>query len=251
MPVKVNKLWSNKKFLDLDLETKVLYLYLVTNPSISIVGVICPDLDIVCIQLKMGIDQIRYHTKILIDKGYLYVGKHDGELYFVVIEHFNSLPKSESTVLKVTKELQSLPVSLQAKLKKIGVSVDKKVVEFTKPTVQEVNDYAISMGYLIDGQAFIDYYEETADRYGRKDIWLDSRGKQVKDWKGKLRKVWFKDERKLTPCKGAPKGFEYFFIEMDGELKTPDGWRDGKPYSKNFLINKQLKKTYEERKGSS
>lgn len=251
MGIKVSKLWSNSKFSSLTINSKLLYIYLGTNASINSVGVLMPNIDVICIELGMTIEEVRESTKELVLHKYLLVDKIDGILFFTLPAHFNSLPKSNSTILKVTKDLKELPNRLRRKLEIIGISVDRKAISFIKPTLEEVNSYAISMGYLIDGQAFIDYYEETANRYGRKDIWLDSRGKQVKDWKGKLRKVWFKEERKLTPCKGAPKGYEYFFIELDGELKTPDGWRDGKPYSKNFLINKQLQKTYEERKGNS
>ena len=42
---------------------------------------------------------------------------------------------------------------------------------------------------------------EQAAKFGKKGVWVDGRGKQVNDWKGKLRKVWFKDERKINAQK--------------------------------------------------
>ena len=251
MAVKVSKLWSNKKFTTLTKDSKILYLYLCTSPSISFAGVLHLNLQVVEIETAITLEDIRISTKELIDKGYVYVGKHEDEIYFVVIDHFKTAPKSESTVIKLTKELASLPQSLQSKLQELGISTDKKMSEFIKPTIQAVTEYSISKGYKVNAETFINYYDETSLKFGRNDIWFDGRGKQVKDWKGKLRKVWFKDEFKLEPVKGAPKGFEFFFIEENGDMKFPDGWRDGKPFSKNFVLNKELQREYEKRKGNS
>lgn len=244
MSVKVNKLWSNKKFSNLSKDCKILYLYLCTNPQISFLGVLTPNTEVICLELKMKMDELRTASKNLIDKGYLYVGKHKEDIYFIVLDHFTTLPKSETTVLRVNKEFTSYPESFQEILRKFDIKASKKVIEFKKPSVEEVNSYAISKGYLIDGKSFIDYYEGVADRFARKDIWLDNRGKQVRDWRAKLRKVWFKEENKLTPLDGAPKGYEYFHIIVGGKMKVPDGWRNGKPFSKDFVINKKLLEAY-------
>jgi hypothetical protein len=66
---------------------------------------------------------------------------------------------------------------------------------FTLPTVEQVGDYAESLGYPnFDAKRFIEYYAERN--------WLDSKGQPVRDWKAKLRNVWLKDLKK--PQRGDP-----------------------------------------------
>lgn len=70
--------------------------------------------------------------------------------------------------------------------------IKKKVVnKFTAPTILEVETYFIENGYNkeIAKKAF-EYYA-VAD-------WKDSKGNQVKNWKQKMRGVWFKDENKIN-----------------------------------------------------
>jgi hypothetical protein len=66
---------------------------------------------------------------------------------------------------------------------------------FTPPTVEQVRDYAESLGYPnFDAKRFIEYYAERD--------WLDSKSQPVRDWKAKLRNVWLKDLKK--PQRGDP-----------------------------------------------
>ena len=60
---------------------------------------------------------------------------------------------------------------------------------FIKPTEEEVINYFEEKGYRKDiaKKAFL-YYSEMD--------WHDSRGKPIKNWKGKMVAVWFKDEHK-------------------------------------------------------
>jgi len=70
--------------------------------------------------------------------------------------------------------------------------IKKKVVnKFTAPTILEVETYFTENGYNkeIAKKAF-EYYA-VAD-------WKDSKGNQVKNWKQKMRGVWFKDENKIN-----------------------------------------------------
>jgi hypothetical protein len=245
MSVKVSKLWGNNKFNNLTNISKLFYIYLVTNPSINTVGVLSLNLKVVEAQLTLTMEQIRDSTKELISNGYLYVKQFNSAVYFIVPAHFNTLAKSDSTILKITKDLEALPDGLRDFLNTLNINTLSKARVFVKPTKKEVLDYSTSNGYTINADSFINYYQSEADKRGRSDVWINSRGKVVRDWKATLRNVWFKDENKLKECKGAPKGFEHFYIELKGKSYSPDFWKNNLPQSKDFLISKELQKEYE------
>lgn len=251
MAVKIGKLWSNSKFSSLSNNSKLFYIYLSTSPSINSVGVCSLDIKVVSIQLDLSVDDLRTSMLELVEKDFILCDNISGELYFTVLGHFNTVPKSDTAVLKVKNDLDSLPAKLVKKLNSKGITVDRKVIKFTEPTEEEVMDYALSQGYKIDAAAVIEYYRSKARQYGKVGLWVDSRGKQVKDWKAKLRVVWFKDEHKLKTVDGAPKGYEHFFINFEGKLVFPESWKNGKPFSKNIAVNKKLQEEYEKRKGNS
>jgi len=68
---------------------------------------------------------------------------------------------------------------------------EKRVVnKFTPPTILEVETYFTENGYTKElAKKSFEYYA-VAD-------WKDSKGNQVKNWKQKMRGVWFKDENKV------------------------------------------------------
>lgn len=246
MAVKISKLWSNNRFLNLTNNSKLFYIYLATNPNIMTVGVVSLNLDMLTVQLGLTKDEVREASKQLVDAGLIAIKKYD-ELYFIVKAHFDSVPKSDTTVLKINKELDLLPSKLVKFLDSININTSRKAVVFNEPTPDEIMKYALSYGYQINAKAVIDFYRSKAKAYGKEGLWLDSRGKQVKDWKAKLRVVWFKDENKLKVVDGAPKGFESFYIDFEGQQVFPESWKDGKPHSKNIAIKKALQKEYEKR----
>tara|TARA_R110000822_G_scaffold5266_10_gene22619 strand:+ start:1759 stop:2511 length:753 start_codon:yes stop_codon:yes gene_type:complete len=250
MAVKVSKLWSNNNFLKLTNGSKLLYIYLATNPSIMMTGVLNVNLEMLTVQLNLSLKEIRESTQELVKSKFVSVKKIDN-LYFIVKAHFDSVPKSDTSVLKLNKELESLPNSLVKFLESINVSSSRKVVTFSEPTPAEVMDYSLSQGYQVNAEAFIGFYRGKALAHGKVGLWLDGRGKQVKDWKAKLRVVWFKDENKIKVVAGAPKGFESFYIDFEGKQVFPESWKDGKPYSKNIAVLIALKKEYERRKTNS
>lgn len=247
MAVKVSKLWSNALFTKLTNNSKLFYIYLCTSPDINSVGVCSLDINVISIQVSMGIDELREAMVELVDKGLILCDNISGVVYFTVLSHFNTLPKSDTSVMNVRRDLESLPTKLSDKLRSHGISTDRKAVKFKEPTLEEVADYAISKGYNIDAKAVVDYYRGQAKARGREGVWLDSRGSQIRDWRSKLRLVWFKDERKMKEVKGAPKGFEYFFINMEGIIVYPDSWKNNKPCSKSIAVDRKLKQEYERR----
>ena len=251
MSVKISKLWNDTKFQNLTNDSKLLYIYLATNPNIMSVGVINLNIDLATLQLNSNIDIIRGSTKELVESGYIKVYKYDNCLYFVVIDHFNTLPKADSTVAKINRELKTLPDNLVKNLDSLGIKTNRKVVDFEIPSEEDILDFAASKGYIVDAKQFSQFYLDQGKKFGKEGQWVDSKGKQVKDWRAKLRLVWFRDENKLKEVKGAPKGFEFFHITFDGKSAYPDYWKDGKPFSKNFVVTKELQKEYERRKKSS
>lgn len=251
MGVKISKLFKDNRFQKLPNNTKLLYIYLASNSSLNNVGVLCPNLETVAIEVGCSIEELRNSTKILRDSKYIYIKKYNDVIYFIVPEHFNTIPKSEASVLKIQKTLKQLPDKLVTFLNTIEISIQSKIKTFIEPTSEEVSEYALSFGYLINGEEFIKYYKEQAIKFGKKNIWVDGRGNQVNDWKGKLRKVWFNIENKINGQKDAPKGFELFYVKKDGKVIQPDGWKNGKPYSKSLAIDVLLKKEYAKRKTNS
>ncbi len=67
----------------------------------------------------------------------------------------------------------------------------KKSPSFTPPTLDEVKKYFKENGYTEQSAEKAFYYYEEGE-------WKDSHGNQVKNWKQKMRGVWFKDENKIN-----------------------------------------------------
>lgn len=243
MGIVVSKLWGNNKFKSLTNNSKLLYLYLVTNTSISYVGVVANEPEDISKNLSLTLDQLRDSMTELVDSNYIYVVKAEGHIYWIVPSHFSTVGNSDSMIEKIKSDMKSLPEKVVQKLESIGISSDKKRKKFDKPTVEEIEMYAMTQGYLIEGKTFYDFYQNNPK--SNEHLWYDGRGKLVMDWKAKLRKVWFKDDRKLKLVAGAPKGFEYFHLKEGSSLIFPDGWKEGKPFSKDFLLNKKLQKEFE------
>lgn len=65
------------------------------------------------------------------------------------------------------------------------------------PNFGSVKDYFLENGYSEEAamKAFR-YYESSRGEKGR--VWKDSKGNTVKNWKQKMRGVWFKDENKVV-----------------------------------------------------
>lgn len=244
MAVKIDKLWSDTRFNELDNTTKLFYLYLISNPNIKSVGVVTLNLDIVQVHMGVGLEQIRNMTKELRNSELVHVLKAEGTVYFIVPDHFRSLPKSEVVLRKVMREFKELPNKLVEYLKVIGIDTSAKETVFIKPSEEEVFEYGMSQGYIVDAQAFVNFYDEKAKVFGKPQVWVDSNGKQVRDWKAKLRKVWFRGAKKVKGCKNAPEGYEYFYVKVGEEYYTPDRWINGLPCSNNFLVDKELKKKF-------
>lgn len=81
-------------------------------------------------------------------------------------------------------------IPLQPKERKERKVKKESETEFTQPIVSDFISYFEENGYnvMLAKKAF-NYYNDNG--------WKDSQGVQVKNWKGKVRNNWFKDEGKL------------------------------------------------------
>ena len=75
------------------------------------------------------------------------------------------------------------------------------------PSLSEVKSFFKENGYSIESaERAYNYYQESINGT-KKRIWRDGRGNEVRNWKQKMRSVWFKEENKLqqnTPPPGFP-----------------------------------------------
>lgn len=248
MAVNVSKLWREGRFQSLSRDAKLLYIYLSTSPNINTLGLLNASPDSIQFDLSQSDSDFRKACVEVRDAGYVIIFKVGPQVYFYLPDHFPTLPKSVTVSKRVSKDIAKLPKDVVKYLDASGLIPDvDKHVEFKAPTVEDIESYALSKGYLVDAQAIIEFYEGKAKLFNKKG-WYDSRGKAVKDWRGKLRKIWFKDENKLEKCEGAPKGFEYFFVKENGRNITPDKWKDGLPVSNGgFLETKILQREYKKK----
>ena len=85
-----------------------------------------------------------------------------------------------------------VPVSNLPKVKesKVKESKVKKKETFAPPELSEVISYFEENGYSEDSA-------KKAYQYYSVMNWIDSKGNQVKNWKGKMLSVWFKSENKI------------------------------------------------------
>lgn len=234
--VQVGKLWGDAKFNSLSPISKLLYCYLVSQPSISTLGVI----DIYLDKIEFDLSLVRHsspHTLGELSKvGYIIrvLNKDEPQrTKIIVLEHFKSLPKSKSNLRKAIDEGKNSDESLKEILRDIFSSKDFNDDSFTPPTPSEVSKYALSIGYIVKGKDFVEYYTD--------NDWYDKNDKKVRNWKAKVRKVWCRDTNKLETADGAPKGFKYFYVEIEeGHRVYPQSWVRGLPSHKNHIYTQYL-----------
>lgn len=107
-----------------------------------------------------------------------------------VLQRWAKVKQNDTSVLQLnTSVLQN--DTEESRVDKSRVEKDKRRVvnKFTAPTILEVQTYFIENGFNKElAKRAFDYYDVAN--------WKDSKGNQVKNWKQKMRGVWFKDENK-------------------------------------------------------
>lgn len=240
--VKFGRLWGDAKFASLSPNSKLLYCYLVSQPNITTLGVVSLHKDRVIFDL--GIKDFDKSYKSLLKSNYI-KGYEEGDiLHTVVVGHWKSLSKSKSNIRKALDEGKSANPKLLNIFRKVYTKGDfESNSVFKAPTPTEVADYALSLGYVVDGKSFCDYY-------GGND-WYDKNDKLVRNWKAKVQKVWCREDNKLEKAEGAPEGFEYFYIELEkGNRIFPTSWKDGLPQHGNFVYAQYLINGFNEKNSS-
>jgi len=247
--VKVNLVFKNASLQKLSKEAKLLYIYLITNPEIDILGVCSLNVEVSALLLDITIQELRAATTELI-KNKLIMVFSDGTalVYFLVLGHYDTQPKGTQTLKKATDTIKILPEVVRDYIED-NFDLEAKSTVFVEPTVQEIEDFATSVGFSVDGQTILDYYRGRAEFYRKKVGWWDGKGKQVIDWKRKVRNVWCKDSNKLKENPDAPEGLKYFHVMIAGKQVYPDYWKEGKPYSRSGIIETtELQEAYERKK---
>ena len=220
-----------------------------THPKITTLGVLVLNIDVTSIETDIEIDELRVAFKELKTNNYIsYKIVPSGPL-FLILGHYNTLPKGDQTVKKSVEELKGYDPDIRNFIE-FYLDITTRSSTFVPPTVKEVLDFSLSNGYYIDAKEFIDYYDRQAQRLG-KTTWVDGNGKQVKDWRMKLQRVWFKNAQPIKLPKDAPKGLETFHIFDNGQVILPDYWDNGLPYSNDGLIkSKKLQEAYARKRNS-
>jgi len=92
--------------------------------------------------------------------------------------------------------------------------------KFVKPTPKEVTEYALSIGYVLDGEAFCDFYESKGWLVGRSP--MKSWPAAVRTWKRMERKrhnstPWGYDGQENPPKKVGGKTIKERYLESCNE----------------------------------
>lgn len=106
-----------------------------------------------------------------------------------VINRLAEFGLDSNSYLRVSEELANSYLTVQDKDKDTDKDKDKEKDKSLKVSQEDVIQYFVDNGYTKESavKAF-DYYDCAN--------WRDSKGNQVKNWKQKMRGVWFKDENK-------------------------------------------------------
>lgn len=242
--VKLGKLWGDAKFASLSPNSKLLYCYLISQPSITTLGILVLDLDRINLDLKLeSFDELDYAVTELRAEEYIdFFFCDETVLTILVIDHFKSLPKSKANIRKGIDEGKGSRGSIKEMLLNYFTTEDfKDTTSFTPPTPSEVAEYALSLGYLVNGKTFVEYYSD--------NDWYNKNNKKVRNWKATVRKVWCREDNKLETADGAPKGFEYFFVEIEEGVRVyPQSWNNGLPSHSNHIYAQYLIDEYNEQK---
>lgn len=241
--VKVGKLWGDARFASLHPYSKLLYCYLTSQPNISTLGILVLDNSRIMFDLRL--DELEYLEDAFEELEGLLIKSfysEDNVRTILILNHYHSLAKSKATMRKGLDEGKASKGKIRELLLDIFTKDDFTNESFKAPTPQEVMEYALGLGYEVNGKAFVDYYAD--------NDWYDKNNKKVRAWKSKVSKVWCREENKLETVKGAPKGFEYFFVDLEEGVRIfPESWKNGLPSHSNFIYAEHLINEFNDRRG--
>jgi len=231
--VKISKLWGDAIFNGLSPHAKLLYIYLCSQSTISTLGVIRinPSKILGDLSTDLKVPEIIYN--LIINDFIIEIVESEDYHTFLILNHFKSLAKSKANIRKAVDEGKEAKGELQSILRGFFIKEDFEGNEFKPPTPEQVTEHALSKGYTVNGKKFCEYYGD--------NDWYNKNNKKVRNWKATLERVWCREENKLVLVEGSPKGYEYFYVEIEsGERISPESWKDGKPNHSNFLYTELL-----------
>ena len=241
--VKVGKIWGDARFASLSPNSKLLYCYLISQSNITTLGILDLSITRANFDLKLNVpDWIQeLKSKGFID--YFYNDDFDDDIATILIYgHYQSLARSKANIRKGLDEGKVSQGKVRDMLLSVFTKDDFTNDSFNPPTPKDVMEYGLSLGYEVNGKAFVDYYSD--------NDWYDKNNKLVRNWKAKVSKVWCREENKLETAKGAPKGFEYFFVDLEEGVRIfPESWKDGLPSHSNFIYAEHLINEFNDRRG--
>ncbi len=239
MAISIRSLWSDSSFGSLTRESQLLYIYFSTLSGLNALGIVKVNPDVLCKRTSYSLPELRDCCLELQSKGLVKLVEDKPDLFLCLPKHPYSLPSNLTLDRRLKEAFKTTPKAVTEALSEAGVLYD---IEFETalietPTIEEIQDYCLEIGVIINAKSFFDFYEERE--------WKDSNGKRVKSWKGKFRSVWAQNGTPIPLCKNAPKGFERFYVKNDESIIFADSWRDGKPYSKSgFASSLELQEEY-------
>jgi len=210
----------HRKFLDWewydDINTKTLFIHCLIKSNFKEKawrgqkierGSFLTSYQILADETGLTVQNIRTSIKKLENTGEL-TRKSTSKLTKITLCKYDVYQNSETTTNKQANI--SLTSDQQATNKQLTTTnkdnketkriIKRTIKRFTPPQKTDVIQFFEDNGYTKESgeKAFL-YYSE-AD-------WADSKGNMVKNWKQKMRGVWFKDENKIASTK--PTGFQF------------------------------------------
>jgi hypothetical protein len=181
-----NSMIQNK---ELSMDAKCLCAYLLSLPEDWVVNkTSLPD------HFIEGKHRVYNAFDELIERGYILRTEiFNGNLragynYIVYDEPTLSDPRTAEIRTSETRTAEDQPLQSKQLTKE---RITKKTYIYIVPSVDEVKAYFLECGYRADVAVKAFEYYQCAD-------WHDSKGQRVKNWKQKMRGVWFKPENKIT-----------------------------------------------------
>ncbi len=205
--------WRDAWFLDLDSNSKLLFIYLTENCDIA--GFIEISYKIWSFETGLKIDDLKTSLELISEKinysadyKYLFIPKfivHQNnyplnlennahKAIYKKLEYFSQMFDLHDFIknaLGGSKGLISPPVMSCNSNSNNNVNNNVKIKNENKiPEKSELVQFFVENGYRRD-------YAENVWEYYQNLNWFDSKGNIVKSWKAKCRAVWFKNEGKI------------------------------------------------------
>lgn len=152
--------------------------------------------------LNWGADKIRRTKQLLKENGLIDIvqNRENGKIqgWYIKISYLVTQKRAEDIKIKVeesnntqnqqvvnptsgfedTNALKEYIICLKKEIEVLKEKTQKKSKKFNPPTLEEVKEYCLSRNNNIDPEYFYDYFNDSD--------WIDSNGKQVLSWKGKI-----------------------------------------------------------------